>query len=121
MAKDQLETIPQTVVVDSPEFNAAVAAAVQAAMFATRPQPVAAPVPAVIQNTSLDQTQAGPDDLTVQFLRFCTFQNSGYQRGQQAGFPRAAAEQLSLSRSAVIVYDPRRAPANREPIGARAA
>ncbi len=105
-------TAPTSVVVGSAEFNDAVAAAVAAALAAT---PAAAPArtigvpqPVVIQPTSIDTTGPGPDDLTVRFARFCTFQNCGYQRGQEAGFPRRAAEELQASGAAFIVHDPRR-------------
>ena len=105
---------PAMVAPNSVDFNDAVAAAVSRALASQPPTPTPAPItvglpqPPVIQQTSLDVTKPGPDDLTVRFARFCTFQNSGYQRGQEAGFPRAAAEKLSAAGAAFIVYDPRR-------------
>lgn len=107
---------PTMVAVGSPEFQEAVAVAVALALAGMPvPLPVEALAPAtagqqpvVIQATSLDTTQPGLDDLTVRFTRFCTFQNCGYQRGQEAGFPRKAAEDLQAAGSAFIVHDPRR-------------
>lgn len=98
----------------SPEFQSAVETAVLRALAAI---PVAAvstvavpsQAPVVIPGTSIDTTRGGLDDLTVRFNRFCTHQNMGYQRMQQAGFPRAAAEALAASGTASIVHDPRRA------------
>lgn len=109
------ETAPTTVVVGSPEFNDAVAVAVARALAGSSvPVPTAVPAavsqqPVVIQPTSIDLSEPGLDDLTVQFTRFCTYQNCGYQRGQEAGFPRKSAEDLAKSGSAFIVHDPRRA------------
>lgn len=109
---------PTLVAIGSPEFAEAVANAVALALAGTPvPLPALEPgiqlalqpqQPVVIQPTSLDRTEPGPDDLTVRFRRFCTYQNCGYQRGQEAGFPRQAAENLQASGSAFIVYDPRR-------------
>lgn len=108
---------PTMVAVNSPEFQAIVAAAVATALAGSSvPLPVPAepltvvlPQPVVVQPTSLDTSKPGLDDLTVRFTRFCTFQNCGYQRGQEAGFPRVSAEALAASGSAFIVHDPRHA------------
>lgn len=103
---------PATTVVGSAEFNAAVAVAVQSAL-AGQPQQeprvvtVAAQPAPIVQATSIDTTKPGPDDLTVAFTRFCTFQGSGYQRTQMAGFPRKAANQVIASGAAILVHDPR--------------
>jgi len=110
--KDLNEGQPQMVAVGSPEFNSAVQEAVRAALLQSpMPQPeprtVATQTPAIIPQTPIDLTKPGKDDLTVRFLRFCEFQNSGYQRGQEAGFPRQAAMDLVASRAATIAHDPR--------------
>lgn len=120
----QVAGVPLTVVIGSAEFDEAVAAAVRLAMQSTpapKPHTVAVQAAAVIPVTSVDCTKAGADDLTVRFNRFCTFQNAGYQRGQEAGFPRAAAEELHLSRAATITHDPRRLGPAGAPLVARAA
>ena len=118
MATNRLESSPDAppalVAVGSPEFNDAVAAAVARALAGSPiPMPAAEPgpvsqQPVVIQPTSIDITKPGLDDLTVRFTRFCTFQHAGYQRDQEAGFPRRAAEDLNRSGAAYIVEDPRR-------------
>lgn len=110
MSKDQPETGPQMVAIGSPEFNAVIANAVRLALagqVAAAPARPGGAEPVVIQHTSIDRTKPGRDDLTVRFRRFCVFQNSGYQRGQEAGFPRAAAEDLRDAGAAFIVHDPR--------------
>lgn len=106
------DTAPVMVATDSPEFRDAVAAAVANAL-AGAGVPVltdlgTAPGPQTVALTSIDLTQPGLDDLTVRFRRFCTFQGAGYQRDQEAGFPRVAAEALASSGAAFIVHDPRR-------------
>ena len=101
------EAMPAMVSLDSPEFHAAVRAAMAAAS-ANIPGTTVQAEAGLVARTSIDTTQSGLDDLTVRFNRFCTVQGCGYQRGQEAGFPWHIAEQIAASQSGVIVHDPRR-------------
>lgn len=95
------------VALDSPEFHAAIRAAMAAAGANVSGTITQAELGSVAR-TSLDTSQPGLDDLTVRFNRFCTVQNCGYQRGQEAGFPRHIAEQIAANQVGVIIHDPRR-------------
>ena len=60
-------------------------------------------VPNYEQTSIADRRPDDPDEVTVQFTRWCAHLNTAYQKGQFAGFKRAVAQQLVASGAAVLV------------------
>lgn len=101
MAIRNSDTEIQTMVaLNSPEFQAAVAAAVQLTMGAGR-------VPlnmSMVPTTSIAGYRASPGEVTLRFRRYTQVRLTAYQAGQQAGFSPSEAHALIQAGVAVETH-----------------
>lgn len=70
------------------------------------PSVIRPPPPFPVVQTSMCTQTRHPDEVTVRFLRFKAVGFTAYQKGQEAGFLRARAEELVRMGVAIIVEQP---------------
>ena len=101
MPAKQNDAEPQIMVaLDSPEFQAAVAQAVQRSIVTTQ-------VPhnlSMVPSTSIAGYRASPGEVTLRFRRYTQVRLTAYQAGQEAGFGPSEAQQLIIAGAASEIH-----------------